>query len=551
MAADDAKPPQGGGVCTTSAEARPDARAGDRNRDTPGATDAASAGGDPALAALKARRPKNRQLIVGADAHAETTQVLRWLADSGVVYAVGNVLTVIAPDAHLALAKKQVVLRAIAALARIMRRGPKDELVAAYPPAALVHAVAGPTEGDLAGFRRVDAVVDHPVHLPDGRRLGPGYHTLDHLYITGGDALRLPPLADALQRLEHLVHTFDFSTPDDLAAAVSAMLTAVSRPVLPTAPMIYVSAPFIASGKSLLCRLFALFLQPAEPPPKQLLDDGDELRKEILASLLNGGGTLFYDEIESDHFDSVALRTLLTSPTFSGRLLGMTREATVPCRVLVLACANNKSPGTDMTRRTLELRLTPPPDTAERTFTYDPLDDLRGNRRAYIAAALALQHWYFLSAQISDIPALGSYGDWHRLCRLPVIHAYRAIRGIEVDPAMRLRENMRIAAETSGASPLLKALVRELAPQDRRCVTAKLVAELARSSAAIREALLEVRVRSTRSPEDGCPQWNVADIGRRLADLRDRQDAGYDLRRRGLVAGTITYAIEPAGLGGN
>lgn len=70
----------------------------------------------------------------------------------------------------------------------------------------------------------------------------------------------------ALSKLDELLSEFAFKTPNDKAAALSAIITATIRPSLRLSVMYHIHAPQIASGKSYLCEVITL-----SPPPRNPL----------------------------------------------------------------------------------------------------------------------------------------------------------------------------------------------------------------------------------------------------------------------------------------
>ncbi|MEA3278438.1 MAG: hypothetical protein U9Q81_24705 [Pseudomonadota bacterium] len=76
----------------------------------------------------------------------------------------------------------------------------------------------------------------------------------------------------ALASLQELLTEFSFASDSDLAAALSAMLTAAVRPSLPHAPMFHARAHTVGSGKSYLCELITTFATPQRAHPGDVQD---------------------------------------------------------------------------------------------------------------------------------------------------------------------------------------------------------------------------------------------------------------------------------------
>ena len=69
-----------------------------------------------------------------------------------------------------------------------------------------------------------------------------------------------------------------FPSDTDLAAALSAMLTAAVRPSLDHAPMFHTRAHIVGSGKSYLCELVTAFATPQRGSPTTFPSDNEECR---------------------------------------------------------------------------------------------------------------------------------------------------------------------------------------------------------------------------------------------------------------------------------
>lgn len=74
-----------------------------------------------------------------------------------------------------------------------------------------------------------------------------------------------------------------------------------------------------------------------------------------------------------------------------GRILGVSKTATVGTRSLFLSSGNNVQPIKDMARRCITVSLDPQVETpATRQFSSDPLAAVRGYRESYVSLALTV-----------------------------------------------------------------------------------------------------------------------------------------------------------------
>lgn len=228
----------------------------------------------------------------------------------------------------------------------------------------------------------------------------------------------------ALALLKSLLVEFSFASAADLAAALVAMLAAAIRPSLPHAPMIHVRAHMVGSGKSYLCELITAFATPQRGTPTTFPADDEECRKMLLAELLRAPAVVEFDNLTGDLVAHKSLCTVLTSEFMSGRILGISKTATVSTRTLFLSSGNNVGPVQDMARRCISIRLSPDCETpAARSFTRpDLVREVLAERGRYVSAALTIvRAWIVAGRPVTTCKSLAGYGDWSDLCRQPLL----------------------------------------------------------------------------------------------------------------------------------
>lgn len=243
----------------------------------------------------------------------------------------------------------------------------------------------------------------------------------------------------SLVLLKSLLVEFSFASESDLAAALVAMLTASIRPSLTHAPMIHVRAHMVGSGKSYLCELITAFATPQRGTPTTFPADDEECRKMLLAELLRAPAVVEFDNLTGDLLAHKSLCTVLTSEFMSGRILGVSKTATVSTRTLFLSSGNNVGPVQDMTRRCISIRLAPDCETpAARSFTRpDLVREVLGERGRYVSAALTIvRAWIIAGRPKATCKSFAGYGDWSDLCRQPLLWLNCADPTVSVFEAM-------------------------------------------------------------------------------------------------------------------
>lgn len=237
------------------------------------------------------------------------------------------------------------------------------------------------------------------------------------------DQLDLDDVVNAIATLWEPVAQFPFVDSIDQTVMFTAMLTAVERPVLPTAPAFAFDAPVQGSGKSLLCKVLAELSGVAPVmSPHPGAENESEMRKSLFAKLLGGSRVIVFDNVIGD-VDSGVLAAVLTSSTFGDRVLQTSTSPVVPTNVLILLSGNNITLKGDLPRRVLKCRIDPKVETPhQRSFRFDPAQMTRKNRQRMVAAAMTLMVAY---RQRGDgvhhgNGRMASFEDWDDLIRQTV-----------------------------------------------------------------------------------------------------------------------------------
>lgn len=296
------------------------------------------------------------------------------------------------------------------------------------PP--LEHAriiLATPDEGDWPVLR---AIARHPVLMPDGRRIErPGHDAASGLLIdVTGDWPPLPekPSRDdavaARARLEHLLRHFPFVSDTDRAVALSMLLTAIARPVLPTAPAHAVDAPTPGTGKTLLIDGAALIATGARAAVMDWGKDAAEADKRLDGMLLAGDSIIAIDNIDSP-VEGATLCQTLTQTTRRIRPLGASAMATVPCTALITLNGNNLLLRGDVVRRVLVCRLDAGCERPElRAIPQDLIAEVQDRRGELVRDLQTIVAAYLRAGSPKvDMPPLGSFSEWCAMVRAPLI----------------------------------------------------------------------------------------------------------------------------------
>lgn len=206
-------------------------------------------------------------------------------------------------------------------------------------------------------------VVRCPILREDGSlHVHCGYDPATKLILAGTEDWALlnvperPTIDDARDALQYLLDGpfADFPFVDDASCsvAVSSLLTAVLRPVIPCAPLHGFSAPQFGAGKSLQAEFAAIVATGAKPSMIAPGHSQEEFEKRVDTALIEGDQVVVLDNL-SRPLTGDNLCASLTSDTAKVRRLGSSQSVTVPTSAFWMATGMNLSVTRDMHRRTV------------------------------------------------------------------------------------------------------------------------------------------------------------------------------------------------------
>ncbi|GEO80958.1 hypothetical protein [Pararhodospirillum oryzae] len=424
-------------------------------------------------------------------------------------------------------------------------RIPKGEPVEVLedPPARLVKMIVG--MGAARGLKRLDAVITAPTIRPDKTVLDrPGFDAETGLLLEPSDDLVEVPDAPTHDQVREAVNClltpfagFPLVGPGDWGVLLAAILTAVARPALPTAPGFAFDAPVQGSGKTLLAKTIGTLAAGREPQawPHTAGRDDEETRKRLFAMLRTGDRVLLWDNVIG-RFESAALATALTAPMYTDRVLGKSESPAVPNRALLLVTGNNLSLGRDLSRRILVCRIDPRMEKPWlRKFDLEPVAWVQGRRQAMVAAALTVIRGYWTGGCGRAPGAFASFEPWDDLVRQPVAWIGRDILPGEFgDPVGAVEASTTADPDEEATGALFGALRDRFGDETFLAKdVAGCMAELTPDDKAVSEAIREI-LPSTQSAKS---------IGKILRNRRDRIVCGLAIRCAPDATGTMLWRI--------
>jgi hypothetical protein len=302
------------------------------------------------------------------------------------------------------------------------------------------------------GLPPLNGIVSAPLILPDGGlQTAKGYDSHTGMYSHGcPDIAHLVPAcptyeqaASSLMNLRRAHRTLsyaDASTLDEKSTLIvdltkppgmdestflTALLTGVSRPSLSLAPGRIIRGPQIsgsAGGKGLIFKCICMIAYGRYPMTIAQTSTKEELDKQVTAALVNA-----YQAILLDNFNDCILRSSVLSSALTEEMSHVRPMRTYDLERLNPSCfpgitGNNLSPSEDLIRRLLSMNIDPQTEDPElRIFPCDLLADLKRNRERLLIDALTIIRFGMQAKDIKRGRPLGSYNDWARMCRDPLL----------------------------------------------------------------------------------------------------------------------------------
>ena len=332
---------------------------------------------------------------------------------------------------HLEAGIKQVYTRTLSVpslrlhldrLADFTRTDSDEEEHPARPPKDVLETMMAAVPYKILPL---DGLVMTPFLAPSGEIVSrSGYHKPSSIYLAMG-SLAVPPIpkrpgpqdVSEAKRiiLTEVLGDFPFTSQADRANAVAAALTPVVRPSIagPT-PLFVFEAPIEGSGKGLAASVVSYIATGEAPPSRTEGRDEDEWRKRITSLLLKSPPIVLFDNLRR-RLDSSALSSVITSTVWSDRMLGFSRDITLPVHTTWLATANNPSYSGEISRRIVRIRIDAGVEVPwERTDFRHPdlLKWVREERGRLIWAILVMVQAWITAGRPAGGEVMGSFENW-------------------------------------------------------------------------------------------------------------------------------------------
>lgn len=383
-------------------------------------------------------------------------------------------------------------------------------------------------------------VLDSPTLRRDGGVLAKeGYDHGSGLYLAlGGQQWPLVPdrptqgeARAALDKLLWVLKDFPFLEPADRSVALAAILTALIRPSLRTAPLFAFRAAKMGSGKSLLADIVALIAAGRQAAVMSQGADENEDKKRMLPILAEGDPVAVIDNIERP-FGSAALCSILTQTTWRDRVLGKSQTLSLPTsNTTWIATGNNIVFEGDIITRLLVSDLDPRCERPEeRKFEVNLHRYIPEHRHELVVAGLtALRAYHVAGRPNMDLSVFGRFEEWSDWIRSAIVWL-----GLP-DPC----ETRRRAEATDPVRIQLAGLLAALHEHfEEATFQVAEVLSAAAENTALREALVPIVATASQG------QGHAQRVGLFFQQVDRRVEGGIRLLRGASRGGSATWRIE-------
>jgi len=285
--------------------------------------------------------------------------------------------------------------------------------------------------------RVLEAVTTAPVFLADGSILQDrGYNAQSRVYLEPSVCVDVPaePTRDdarsAVGLLAGLLSDFRFTEKADFSAWVAGVLSPLVKSATGNAPapLVCVSAASPGAGKSLLTDLASAIVMGGKAEQRTYSPrDPGEWTKRVTAYVRAASPISVFDNVNGTFGNDETLDRLLTSSTWSDRVLGASEAPPIPIVTTWWATGNNIEPTGDTVRRVLMVRLEVNEERPQERTGFQQAEIFEyalEHRGELLSAALTILRAFHVAGRpVQALPAWGSFTTWSALVRGALVWA--------------------------------------------------------------------------------------------------------------------------------
>lgn len=200
---------------------------------------------------------------------------------------------------------------------------------------------------------------------------------------------------------------------------LSALLSALIRPILPAVPLHALSAPTPGSGKSILVHGICILVTGHPCPMLSQSANEEEAAKVLSSALMAGYPVICFDNCE-EPLGGAILCQAVSEPYLSVRILGKSELKKITNSAMYFATGNNLTLTGDIIRRAMRCTIDAKQERPEeRKFTTARPDlAMNANRPDLVAAGLTVLRAFLVAgAPVSGFEPVGTFEAWSRMVR--------------------------------------------------------------------------------------------------------------------------------------
>ena len=340
----------------------------------------------------------------------------------------------------------------------------------ARPPTWCYKTIWG--KPDWLPVRRLEAVLTHPVLLPDGSLLTTnGYDAKSRIYLSMDGRLKIDvpakptrqEVSEAVKVIEDVICDFPFQTKEHKAAFFAALLTPIAKPSYDGPdPFFLVDANTAGAGKGKLLNVISSIVYGRNFASMAYTNNEDEFRKRVTALAIGGARSVLLDNLEG-RVGNATFNSALTSTDWEDRVLNLSKTYKGPLAMTWYGTGNNVELHEDLPRRTCVVRLEHPDELPELKSDFrhvDVLNHVKSNRDKLMIALLTMvRAWVVAERPRLGVNKWGSFEGWASV--VPEIIVFCGI----ADPDTR--KELRVGSDTETAC--MKGILQEMFRLDPGC----------------------------------------------------------------------------------
>ncbi len=477
-------------------------------------------------------------ILLGTDEHRVIDEVIKVLALEDQIYQRAGLLVRICQNTGRVCTIERLPSASLREIltrhARFVGTTPSGKVRDSHPPQWLVEGIEA--RGNWPSIRQLSGVSGVPVLRPNGSLFQtPGYDPETGVYyapqghpIVIRDPLTLEDARGAVRRIEEVLSDFNFKSPADRSAWFAALLSPLVRYAVDgTMPLFLALANVRGAGKTLIIQVISQIVLGGNIPVFNYACDVEEMRKKITSIAIAGDSMVLLDNLVGN-FGNEVLNRALTATFWRDRLLGKNDLVELPLKTIWYGTGNNTTVETDLSRRTVPIRLEVMEEYPEKRQGFrhpELLLWVKTNRLCLLQAAFTILVAYCQAGRPKqNLRPFGSFEEWSELIRGALVWA-----GLP-DPLEAREEFLAISDTGSDALRQLIAALQGYEHSTRGFVVSSLIADLYSSTPP--NDIASVALRAAIEEFCGCAAGkkpSARQFGNKLKSVRRRPCGGWYL----------------------